>query len=60
MRGIIMGENIKLSINSKDVPMNPFVKKAFSKVIEGLVSSLDKLPDDIKKIEITISSEENK
>ncbi|MEN8222710.1 MAG: hypothetical protein ABFR36_05580 [Acidobacteriota bacterium] len=53
-----MGENIKLSVNEKDVPMNPFVKRTFSKVIEGLVGSLDKLPDDIKKIEIIIDNEE--
>ncbi len=53
-----MGENIKLNINSKDVPMNPFVKRTFTKVIEGLVNSLDKLPDDIKEIKITISNEE--
>ena len=55
-----MGENIKLNVNGQDVPMNPFVKRTFSKVIEGLVSSLDKLPADIKKIEITINNEEKK
>jgi len=54
------GENIKLNVNGKDVPMNPFVKRTFTKVIEGLIGSLDKLPDNIKKIEITIHNEEKK
>ena len=55
-----MGNNIKLKVNDDQVPMNPFVKRTFSKVIEGLISSLDKLPEEIKKIEITINNEENK
>lgn len=54
-----MGENIKLKIDDKDVPMNPFVKKIFTKVISGLIGSLDKLPADINKIEIIINKEEN-
>lgn len=53
-----MGKNIKLNINGKDIPMNPFVKKTFTNVIKGLVNSLDKLPDDIKEIKITINNEE--
>ena len=55
-----MSENVKLKVNEKGVPLNPFVQRTFSKVIEGLVSSLDKLPDKIDKIEITINNEENK
>lgn len=55
-----MGENVKLKVNDNEVPMNPFVQRTFSKVIDGLVSSLDKLPDKIDKIEITINHEENK
>lgn len=54
-----MGENIKLNINGKSVPMNPFVKKIYSKVISGLIGSLDKLPEEINKIEITIIKKEN-
>jgi len=53
-----MSENIELNINGKDIPMNPFVKKTFVKVVEGLVDSLDKLPDDIKQIKINIDKEE--
>ena len=56
----MMGDNIKLNVNGSNVPMNPFVKRTFSKVIEGLVSSLDKLPEKIDRIEITINKEENK
>jgi|GEM_PF-2420559 len=55
-----MDNNIKLKVNDDHVSMNPFVKRTFSKVIEGLISSLDKLPEEIKKIEITIDNEENK
>ena len=55
-----MENKINLSINNKDVPMNPFVKRTFSNVIEGLVSSLDKLPEKINKIEITNNNEESK
>ncbi len=55
-----MVANIKLRVNDKDVKMNPFVKRTFTKVIEGLVNSLDKMPDNIDKIEITINNKENK
>ncbi len=55
-----MSNNIKLKVNDDLVPMNPFVKKTFTKVIEGLISSLDKLPDEINKIEITINKQEKK
>ncbi len=55
-----MGKNIKLNINDKGVPLNPFVKKLFTKVISSLIESLDKLPDKINKIEISINDEENK
>jgi len=55
-----MSDNIELNVNDKKVALNPFVKRTFSKVIEGLISSLDKLPEDINKIEITINKEENK
>ena len=55
-----MADNIKLKVNGGEIPMNPFVKRTFTKVIEGLICSLDKLPDRIEKIEITINSEEKK
>lgn len=55
-----MGNNIKLNVNDKVVSLNPFVKKIFTKVILSLIESLDKLPDKIDKIEISINNEENK
>jgi len=55
-----MDKQIKLKVNEKDVPMNPFVQRTFARVIEGLVSSLDKLPEVIDKVEITINNEEKK
>ena len=55
-----MSDAIKLKVNGKEVPMNPFVERTFSNVISGLVHSLDKLPDDVRQIEIFIEKEENK
>ncbi len=55
-----MSKNIELLINGKDVPMNPFVKRSFTNVIQALIDSLDKLPDDKEKIEIIISNKEKK
>jgi hypothetical protein len=44
-------------VNDTDVPLNPFVKNVFENVVGGLVDSLDKIPDDKKKIEIIIEEE---
>jgi hypothetical protein len=48
---------IILKVNGSDVAMNPFVKDVFTKVIGGLVDSLDKIPEDKQKIEIVIEEE---
>jgi hypothetical protein len=44
-------------INDRDIPLNPFVTGLFSNVIEGLVDSLDKVPEPRDKIEILIERE---
>lgn len=49
-----MDKKVSLKVNGRDVPLNPFVKTVFSKVINGLVDSLDKVPEDKSKIEIII------
>jgi hypothetical protein len=46
--------NVILKVNGTDVPLNVFVSRVFENVIGGLVDSLDKLPNDKKKIEITL------
>ena len=49
-----MDKIVTLIINGQEIPLNPFVKNVFTNVINGLVDSLDKVPEDKKKIEITI------
>jgi hypothetical protein len=48
---------VRLKVNDRDIPLNPFVTEIFSNVIEGLVDSLDKIPDPRNKIEILIEKE---
>lgn len=49
-----MDKKVSLIVNGKEISLNPFVKSIFTNVINGLVDSLDKVPEDKKKIEITI------
>ena len=44
-----------LKINGQEIPINPFVKSIFYKVINALVDSLDKIPDKKDTIEISIT-----
>ena len=48
---------VRLKVNDRDIPLNPFVTELFSNVIEGLVDSLDKVPEPRDKIEILIEKE---
>jgi hypothetical protein len=43
-----------LKVNGKEIPLNPFVTRVFFNVVAGLVASLDKIPEEKDKIEITI------
>lgn len=47
-------KNVSLIVNGREISLNPFVKNVFANVVNGLVDSLDKVPEDKKKIEITI------
>ncbi len=49
-----MDKNVSLKVDGREIPLNPFVKTIFSKVIKGLVDSLDKVPGDKNKIEVII------
>ena len=51
-----MNKKVILKINGIEIPLNPFVKSIFINVISGLVESLDKIPDDKTKTEITIEN----
>ncbi|MGE5341830.1 MAG: hypothetical protein ACM3SY_10170 [Candidatus Omnitrophota bacterium] len=46
--------HVHLKVNGIEIPLNAFVTRVFFHVINGLVDSLDKIPDEKKKIEITI------
>jgi hypothetical protein len=43
-----------LRINDREIPMNAFVERIFTQVIEGLVNALDKIPQNREKIEIIL------
>lgn len=47
-------KNVTLKVNGKDVPLNEFVTDVFANVIDGLVNSLDKVPEKQDKIELII------
>lgn len=55
-----MDKKASLMVNGREIPLNPFVKNVFANVVNGLVDSLDKVPEDKKKIEITIEWEAKK
>lgn len=52
-----MSKSIVLKVNGVEIPLNPFVQQVFENVAGGLVDSLDKIPEDKKKIEIIIEEE---
>ena len=47
-------ENISLKVNNEEVPLNPFVQHIFINVVNGLIDSLDKIPDEKYSVEIKI------
>jgi len=49
-----MDKKITLKVNGQDVPMNHFVRNVFINVVNGLVDSLDKIPEEKDKIEIIL------
>jgi len=46
--------SIVLKVNDRVIPLNPFVDTVFINVIDSLIQSLDKIPDDKSEIEILI------
>ncbi len=53
-------KDIVLKVNGKEIPMNSFVKNVLNNVINGLVDSLDKVPEPREKIEIRIENKGEK
>jgi hypothetical protein len=52
-----MANNIELKVNDQVIVLNPFVQKIIRNMILGAVQSLDKIPQPMKKIEITMQTE---
>ena len=55
-----MNKKVSLKVNNREIPLNPFVTEVFYNVINGLVDSLNKVPEEKNKIELVIEKEENK
>jgi hypothetical protein len=55
-----MDKKIILKVNGKDVPTNPFVQDVFINVINGLVDSLNKIPEAKDRIEILVENKGGK
>jgi hypothetical protein len=54
-----MENKIVLKVNDQVIALNPFVKKIIANVLLGAVRSLDKIPQPITKIEISLPVENN-
>jgi hypothetical protein len=52
-----MENKMMLKVNGQVIALNPFVKKIISNVLLGAVQSLDKIPQPVKKIEISLPME---
>jgi len=52
-----MDKKVSLQVNGQDIPLNPFVRKIFINVIEGLIQALDKVPAGRQRIDIRIENE---
>jgi hypothetical protein len=55
-----MDKKITLKVNDREIPLNPFVTDLFFNVINGLVDSLNKIPEEKDKIELIIKKEGKK
>jgi len=49
-----MDKKIILKVNDQEIPLNPFVTDVFLNVINGLVNSLNKVPEQKNKIQVII------
>ncbi|GAH28089.1 unnamed protein product [marine sediment metagenome] len=49
-----MSNEIKLLINGKEIPMNPFVIKIIKDVNLAIINNLREMPDKVKKITIIL------
>lgn len=52
-----MSTKIELKVNGRVIALNPFVKKIFVNLVLGVVQALDKIPQPMETIEITLQPE---
>lgn len=45
---------IKLTVNGRPVPLNPFVQKFITRAVLGMVGSLDGVPARPKSVSLTV------
>ncbi|HSQ34417.1 MAG TPA: hypothetical protein VLQ89_00345 [Candidatus Binatia bacterium] len=56
-----MENKITLMVNGQTIALNPFVKKIIANVLLGAVQALDKIPQPVETIDISLSpAKENK
>jgi hypothetical protein len=49
-----MENKITLTVNDQVIALNPFVQKIITNVVLGAVQALDKIPQPMQKIEISV------
>jgi molybdopterin-guanine dinucleotide biosynthesis protein B len=54
--GVPVTSGVRLVVNGKNIPLNPFVKRILRSTIEGFISSLKGVDESRKKIFIEIES----
>jgi hypothetical protein len=52
-----MENKITLKVNDQVIALNPFVKKIITNVVLGAVQALDKIPQPVQKIAISLQLE---
>jgi hypothetical protein len=50
-----MKNTVELKVNGTTIALNPFVSKIIANVLLGAVQSLDKIPQPVKKIELSLA-----
>jgi len=49
-----MENKIELKVNNQTIGLNPFVQKIISNIVLGAIHSLDKIPQPLELIEISM------
>ena len=53
-----MENKIEIKVNGRAIALNPFVQKIIGNVVLGAVRSLDKVPQPMETVEITVQVED--